>query len=72
MSAQVGESTVALVLQVVELNCDGEHLVAFSEAQIAQTLQGSGLERSEIERALSELTARGELVHTEDGYRCAE
>jgi hypothetical protein len=72
VSTQVGEGTVALVRQVVELNCDDEHLVALSAAQIAQTLQGSGLDRSEIERALSELTARGELVQTEDGYRCAE
>ncbi|WP_435184227.1 hypothetical protein [Halobellus sp. EA9] len=71
MSTHPSENTLELVQQIVDLNCDGERLVALSKDQVLQTLEGSGLSEAEVERALAELVERGELAETDEGYRCA-
>ncbi|RLM56830.1 hypothetical protein DVK02_10135 [Halobellus sp. Atlit-31R] len=69
MSSQITDGTLDLVRRVIELNCDGEQIESMSARDIARTLAGSGLSRDDAERALSELSRRGELVEADDGYR---
>lgn len=72
MSTQLSENTLELVQQIVELNCDGDRLVALSKGQILRTLEGSGLSEAEVERALAALVERGDLADTDEGYRCVQ
>jgi len=69
---ELPSDTLDIVRQVVELNCDGERLVTLSKGQVVRALDGSGLADDDIERALSELVERGQLVETDEGYRSTE
>ena len=69
MKTQRIENAAELVREVVALNCDGERIRALPRAQIDRALRGSGLSDAEIDRVLAELTERGELVRTDEGYR---
>jgi len=68
VSSQITDGTLELVQRVIELNCDGELIVAMSATDVARTLEGSGLSEVDVERALTELVRRDELETVEEGY----
>lgn len=72
MSTQITDGTLELVQRVIELNCDGELIVAMSATDVARTLEGSGLSESDVEQALTELVRQGELETVEGGYCLTE
>ena len=68
MSRSTADAAEELVQRVVDCNGEEESGRAISRRRILQTLDGSGLSESAVDRALATLKRRDAVTQCSDGY----